>query len=127
MRRAAPLLLLLLALAACAGAAGTSAVGAANLVGPDQLRELDSEGLTVYQVLSRLRPTWLRSRGQTSIRGGPDIPRAVIDGVPYDDLAELARVNAREVESIEFVSSGDATTLYGTGYAGGAILVTMRR
>jgi hypothetical protein len=126
MRRAIPIFLLLLTLGACASAAGTGGGGNASLITSDELRELDGQGLSVLEVIQRLRPTWTRGRGGTSFAGGPAVPRAVVDGVPYGDLSELSGVSAREAQVIELVGAGDATTRFGTGYPGGAILVRTR-
>jgi hypothetical protein len=127
MRVALVSLLVLLALAGCAGASGTAAGGGnPNAIGDQQLREMDQEGLTVLQVIQRLRPNWLRPRGTASLGGGAVVPRAVVDGVPLGDYPDLAGVSAREVRAIEFFSAGDATTRFGTGYPGGAILVRTR-
>ena len=126
MRVALASLLVLLALAGCAGASGTAGGGNPNVIGDQQLREMDPEGLSVIQVIQRLRPNWLRTRGTASFGGGAAVPQAVMDGVPLGDFSELGGVSAREVRGIEFVSAGDATTRFGTGYPGGAILVRTR-
>ena len=126
MRVALAPLLLLLALAGCATGSGTAGGGNPNVIGDPQLRELDPEGLSVLQVVQRLRPNWLRTRGTGSLSGGAAVPRAVVDGVPLGDYDELGGISAREVRGIEFFSAGDATTRFGTGYPGGAILVRTR-
>jgi hypothetical protein len=131
MRVAVASLVLVLVLAGCAGGASGTAAGGGNpnAIGDAQLRELDPEGLTVLQLIERLRPNWLRPRGTTGFGGGgasASIPRAVVDGVPLGDYSDLARISAREVRGIEFFSAGDATTRFGTGYPGGAILVRTR-
>jgi hypothetical protein len=128
MRVALASLLVVLALVGCAGASGTAAGGGnPNVIGDQQLREMDAEGLTVLQVIQRLRPNWLRPRGTASFGGGgADVPQVVMDGVPLGDASELGGVSAREVRGIEFVGAGDATTRFGTGYPGGAILVRTR-
>jgi hypothetical protein len=129
MRAAASSLFLLLVLAGCAagGAAGTAGGSNPNVVSTEQLREIDPEGLTVLQVIERLRPNWLRPRGTTGFgASSASIPRAVVDGVPFGEVSDLSGMSAREAETLEFVSASDATTRFGTGYPGGAVLVRTR-
>ena len=38
-------------------------------------------------------------------------------------LSEIESYQLSEIERMEYMSSSDATTRFGTGYAGGAILV----
>ena len=125
MRKSVSSLLLFVFFAGCAGT-GTAGGGNPSTIGAEQLREMDPEGLTVLQVVQRLRSNWLRPRGTTSFGGGASIPQVIVDGVPIGPVDELARLNAREVEGVEFLSAGDATTRFGTGYPGGAILVRTR-
>lgn len=119
-----PLLTLLLAaatLAACATG------GSGNDDGPRGSRdhivraELESlSQLNAFQAVERLRPNWLRSRvGRT--------PEAIIDGSPSSSLGVLRSIRATDVEEMRFLSASDATTRYGTGYDGGAIVVNMLR
>jgi outer membrane receptor for ferrienterochelin and colicin len=51
----------------------------------------------------------------------------VVDGARFGELEELRRIPAEDVERIHFLRGPDATTIYGTGYGGGAIEVTTRR
>ena len=123
-------LLLVLVLAVCGAAATASGGGNFNLITSELLREADAEGLNVYQIIERNRPQWLRAgRGAPTLgyaAGGEAFARAVLDGVWYGEINDLGRLNTVEVESIEYMSASDATTRFGTGYSGGAILVRMR-
>ena len=49
------------------------------------------------------------------------------DDVAYGGVATLSNVNARLIKEIQFFSSRDATTKWGTGHMGGVILVTTKR
>ena len=126
-------LLLVLVLAGCGAAVTASGGGNSNLITSELLREAEAEGLSVYQIIQRNRPRWLRaSRGDTSFGNvaggseGSDFARVVLDGAPYGDLNDLRRINTVSVESIEYMGASDATTRFGTGYSGGAILVRTR-
>ena len=126
-------LLLVLVLASCGTAATASGGGNSNLITSELLREADPEGLSVYQIIQRNRPRWLRAaRGDTSFGNvaggseGSDFARVLLDGIPYGDLNALRSLEIISVESIEYMSGSDATTRYGTGYGGGAIIVRTR-
>ena len=121
----------------CGGMATTTGGGNSNQITGELLRAADAEGLTVYQLVERHRPRWLRaSRGFPSLggaasgnQGGNQLAtpvRVVLDGVPYGEIDDLRRLNVTEVEDLEYISASDATTRFGTGYMSGAILVRTR-
>jgi len=51
----------------------------------------------------------------------------VVDGVAIGQVENLVNVNAISVMEIRYISATDATTRFGTGYVGGAILVTTKK
>ncbi|MHB1191669.1 MAG: hypothetical protein ACYC6F_01370 [Longimicrobiales bacterium] len=122
-----PLLFCLLVLGAsgCASTGGTGAGAqpgghrSSNRIDAAELATLAE--LDVHQVISRARPAWLR--------GGPQdqLPVIVLDGSPQTSGPEmLSTFRAADVSALEYMSASDATTRFGTGYSGGAILVTTR-
>lgn len=126
-------LLIAVVLSDCGGMATAARGGNSNQIATEVIRAADSEGLTVYQLVQRHRPQWLRvSRGFPSLggaAGGNTLAapaRVVLDGVPYGGLDDLRRLDVTEVEELEYISASDATTRFGTGYMGGAILVRTR-
>jgi len=129
MRRTLTALLLALALAGCASSGTAGGGGDPSHISTEDLRALDPEGLTAMQVVQRFRPQWLRTRGTATFGGGTASgePRIVLDGVPLGEMGELRRVDATDVEEMTYLSASDATTRFGTGYPGGAILVVTRR
>jgi hypothetical protein len=77
--------------------------------------------LDVFQAITRLRPTWLR--------GGPQgqAPVVVLNGSPQTAGMDMLRTfRAADVATLEFMNASDATTRFGTGYGGGAILITTK-
>jgi len=77
--------------------------------------------LDVYQAVQRLRPNWLRTRGNTP-------PQVMVDGARQAGGLEVLRsYRAQDVSELRFISGTDATTRFGTGYDGGAIMITSRR
>lgn len=81
----------------------------------------------------------IRVQGQNSIINGND-PLYIIDGVPY--ISQLPRVgseniirggnplnfiNVADIESIDVLKDADATAIYGSRAANGAILITTKK
>jgi hypothetical protein len=118
------LALALLVCTACSTAAPGSR-GSPNLITRQQLEALET--MSAYDAIQRLRPTWLQSRGPTSLLSGPTLPRVHINDSRSRTIDELRSLSVIEVELIEYRNATDATTLYGTGYPGGVIEVRTRR
>lgn len=117
------LAVLLASVALAAGCATTGAPGdgtprgSQNHIIEAELQPLHQ--LSAYQAVERLRPRWLRSRvGRQA--------QVVVGGTPGQDLSALRTIRATDIREMRFVSAADATTRYGTGYDGGAIIVTLK-
>lgn len=80
---------------------------------------------TAYELVERLRPAWLRTRGQGSILLSSPI-RVYLNGAPYGSLAALSQIRATEVRLLERLGASEATRRFGTDHANGAILVSTR-
>jgi hypothetical protein len=94
-----------------------------NVISAEELTAPSITSLTLMDAIQRLRPTWLRQRGATSISAGGDVlPRLMINESP-SALDALTSLRPSDVSSVEFMSGADATTLYGTGYVNGLIRV----
>lgn len=123
--RRAPILALALAmgLAGCAsGGGGTRPAGASsNRIVMEELTPLGQ--LDALQAVQRLRARWLQSRAGAT--GSP--PILYVDGARRGIAAELRFLRSDEIEQLEYMSPSDATTRFGTGHTGGAILVSSRR
>lgn len=79
------------------------------------------------EAVSLLRPRWLRARPARTPNDPEPVVGVVIDnmaGATRDDLASLP---IGQVERISFMGAADATIRFGTGYTGGAIIVTTRK
>lgn len=83
----------------------------------------------VWEALRRLRPLWLQPRaGAASMLPRQSTsPVVYVAGVPYGAPRTLQSMNVDQVRRVEFVNARDATTRYGTGHAGGVILVDLDR
>ena len=111
----------------CVTTPGTATRGTdRNRITSENLREVDTSAQTLGHVVQRLRPWWLQSRS-TTIMGQPILPVVYLDGSRFGEIELLGSIPVHEVEDVEFLSPGDATTRYGTGHAGGVIAVRSRR
>ena len=122
-------ILLTLALTGCAsgGAPGRGGGRDPNLINNEELRQAESEGISAFQLIERLRSRWLQTRGTTSISNpAGSYAMVVLDGVPWGELNVLSNMTIIGNEEIRFLNARDATTRFGTGYDGGAILVVSR-
>ena len=109
---------LALGLSGCASSGG----GASRVAGASSTRivleELEPLGqLDALQAVQRLRPQWLQSRGS-------GLPVLYVDGAPRGDVNDLRFLPSDQIARIEYLNASDASTRYGTGHQGGAILVT---
>ena len=112
-------LLILLAVAACAGSGRSGPRRDPNVITLQEMNGVSDR--SAYDALERLRPQWLTQRGRSAA-----LPGLIWDNRPYR-LDLLRTMPLEQVQEMSYVSAIDATTLYGTGYSGGAIRVTSRR
>ena len=126
MKRAPWLLLAVLLLISCAGSPrGDAPSRPRNSISADEIAGVSAE--TAMEVIRRLRPEYLRSRGSQSLQSsGPVYPVVYASGVRLGGLEQLRFIQSTDVEAIRFIGASDATTLWGTGHAGGVIEVVMK-
>lgn len=132
----------ILAIAGCAGSSPTPGNPApvdappavprpASLVDTDTLTgaEIRETGATnMWEAVRLLRPLWLRGRaGPASVVSPQGEPPTVYVAGRYGSLQELTTMNVSQVRRAEFITSQDAATRFGTGPAGGMILVDLDR
>src|SRR5687768_7983250 len=105
----------------CAGAIRPAADGGgANVITQDMIEAGASPTTDVRELLERLRPQWLRSRGQVSLQDeNAGYPVVYVDGIRFGSLDTLRGLQVRGISRIEYIGSADATTRYGTGHMGG--------
>jgi hypothetical protein len=121
-------LVLLVGLAGCAstGDGERASRQHRNILTEDEIQA--GQHLTAFDVVRTLRPAWLRERPMsvTNPEGAEVV--VYVDGMRMSGGAEtLRQVRAETVVRMEFMTASDATTRFGTGHMGGAILVTTRR
>jgi hypothetical protein len=109
--------------AACAGNSGSgSAVERPNRAIIAQSEMPTSGTESVYDVIQRLRPEYLRQRPQ----GGSSILAVFAQGQKMGDVSELKRIPASSVTLIQHYSIEQAKNKFGMQYSGGAIELTYR-
>ncbi|NNF12468.1 MAG: hypothetical protein HKN72_04570 [Gemmatimonadetes bacterium] len=103
------------------GCASSGSGGGSRPAGATSSRIVSAELEPLGQInplraIERLRPQWLRTRSG-------DAPILHVDGGRRSSLNEMNSYQLSEVDRIEYMSASDATTRFGTGYSGGAILL----
>lgn len=102
--------------------------GSSRVITLDLIEDLGPSFADAYQIIDLLRPQWLQPRGSVSIQDrNAGYAVVYLDHIRYGRPETLVRIRADHVERIEFLTSSDATTRYGSGHLGGAILVETRR
>ena len=92
---------------------------------------LSVPGTTAYDLVYKLRPDWLRSRGTATMVGGSQNQGTLVylDGVKMGGLDVLRTINSRGINSIEWVPGNKAAMVLsdvGSAAIVGAIVLTTR-
>jgi hypothetical protein len=88
--------------------------------------EIDDAGpSTAYELVQKLRPIWLRKRGNTSFTQETDVV-VYLDHVRMGEREALREVSTTEIASLEFLDARRATARFGEGHVAGAILIRTR-
>lgn len=123
MSKRVPTLLLALLLAACGGPSGRPAPRDPNVVTGEEL--VATHVLNLYDALSQVRPQYLRDRGYISIASAARaVPVVYVDELYMGQLDFLRSMSTGDVAEVRRISAEEATTRWGTGHPGGALLVT---
>lgn len=121
--------------AACAsgGAANTKTRQEASSRDKVSREEIEATpASSAYDLIYHVRPDWLRRRGTASMIGasqGTSGPLVYLDGVKLGGLDALRSINARDIQSIEWVPGSKAPMVLsdvGSGAIVGAILLRSR-
>jgi len=143
MRRFLPTLLTLALVAGCASASGGAGGKNVdrNLITSDEIR--GSSATNAYDVISRLRPQFLRTRGTIPTGGmtsrndagstqegqlaGTVQIAVYLDDTVLGSVDALKQIETASIQEIRYYNASDATTKWGTGNSAGAIQVITRR
>jgi len=124
-----------LGLAACAtggaATAGSRARGSGDVLTAEEIAK--RPGITnAYDAVHMLRPSFLHSRGQTSLHDASTtgdlqpLPTVFVDNQQFGEVASLREIPVTDVQEIRYISASDATTRWGTGYPNGVIQVVRK-
>ena len=113
-----------LGVVACAAQSAESSRSNTNLITQAEIAAAGSSD--AYQLVQRLRPIWLRTRGPTSVSQEGDVA-VYVDGTHLGTREALRNLWTDDIESIQFLDAGRATLRFGAGHENGAILVTRRK
>jgi len=112
---------------ASASGAGRGPSRSADIIAQEEITTRAADASNALQVIQKLRPAMLRSRGSSDMTGGTEsLPRVYVDNISYGGLDALTNIQSNQIKEIRFVSPRDATTQWGTGHMGGVILVLTR-
>lgn len=124
MRLGSAVLLLAITVACATSGGSRAATGGRDVITREEI--LAANVSTAEEVVRRLRPEFLRSRGQSSADPNANRPVVYVDGVRAGGPEALRNIAANDVREIRYISAADATTRYGTGHVGGVIEVRIR-
>ena len=125
-RRPSPLYLFaaITTVMACASTGGRASTGNRDVLTREEIMGTSASDL--LEVVRRLRPSWLRTRGVSSAQGGAQIA-VFMDGVRMGDSPRfLSSLRPENVIEMRYVNARDATTRWGTGFPSGVIEVITR-
>jgi hypothetical protein len=91
--------------------------------------ELESVGSSnLYELIERVRPNFLRSRGPTSLTtAGDEYPIVFVDGRRYGDLASLKSLITSQVSEVRYYDASAAAAKFGMINAPGVIDVHIKQ
>lgn len=114
-------------LVGCASASsqGGSERGAGTTLTAEQLSRTNADNL--YDAINRLRPSWLASRGPTSVTNSTPTSVDVFMGNNYLGKADyLQQVRPGDVTEVKYWDSGSAAARFGMGHPRGVIELTRK-
>jgi len=116
----------LIALAAACGASNRPPNspprgGSGNSISASQIEAINA--VTVYEAVEKLRPQWLRSRGEQSIMSPGGGVVVYLNDTRYGDISSLRSLQANAAASILYYNAAAAQYRFGTGNTYGVIQV----
>jgi hypothetical protein len=104
--------------------------GGQNLITTDEIQKTVASN--AFDLVQKLRPQWLRSKSMSvnpsaTAGGGNTAAIVFLNDVRYGEIESLRSIEITSVRELKFLSAAEATTRWGTGYPGGAILVSANK
>ncbi len=99
-----------------------SGAGNSNVLKAEEFEE--STAIDVMALVQEFRPTWLHSRGVTSIHDqSAGQLRVYLNGESAGDVNQLREIRVGDVKELRFLPAAQAHARYGPGHEGGVIEV----
>jgi hypothetical protein len=125
----------MLALLAVAGVAGCASAGTAGTTRQSSQvitqQELIQGGAgNAYDVIRRLRPSFLTSRGEVTLgnaQTSSPYPNVYLDGLMYGDINSLRNIDTTQLSEVRMYQAWEAQTKFGLGNSSGVIALTTRK
>jgi hypothetical protein len=105
---------------ACSPPSATSGGHSTSIITADEIAA--TRETYVYDVVQKLRPNFLRSRGTTSV--SPNVvtlPNVYIDGQSYGDVNSMKQVLAGTVREIRYYDAASGSARFGMQNSAGVI------
>jgi len=99
-----------------------------NIISDAEIQSVPSANL--YDLISKLRPNFLRSRGPMSLSSGStanEYASVYVDGRPYGDIASLRSLVSTQVSEVRYYDASSAASKFGTINGNGVIEVTIKQ
>lgn len=121
--------LAILGLSACATAgSGGAKMRDYNVITENEITA--QNGTTAYDVISHLRPQYLKTRGRTTIQSQPTVANeyasVFLDNQFYGDLNSLHNIASINIKEIRYLPATEAVTRYGMQFGNGVIEIKSR-
>jgi hypothetical protein len=121
-------ILIVAAAMACAPAASTTSTGVrrqANVITQPEVQA--SFESNAYDVISKLRPMFLKTRGRSTVQGQTQEYASVfLDDQFYGDLNSLKNIAATQIQEIRYYPGTEVAMKFGMQYGAGVIAVRTR-
>jgi hypothetical protein len=119
----------LAALIGCGSGGRTESVAPAdrNVITESELTSVPSSSL--YDLIEKLRPNFVRSHGQTSLNApnSSNFATVFVDGQRYGDIGQLRSLVAAQVQEVRYYDAISAQSKFGLISGSGVIDVTIKR
>ena len=120
--------LVVFAISACASAGSGAAVHRDyNLITQAEITQ--QNGSDAYDVISHVRPNFLKTRGRTSIQNSSisgEYASVFLDSQYFGDLNTLRNIPTINIKEIRYLPANEAVTRYGMQYGNGVIEIRTR-
>jgi hypothetical protein len=98
-----------------------------NIITFDEIERARTPGWFAWDLISTLRPHFLRSQSaQTLTEREPIFARVYVDEIFHGEIESLKTLRLDSVMSVQFLPAFDAKTRFGEDMPGGAILIRTR-